>query len=290
MSRLTDAILGKGQGYDRVSTAPMVNVGGTAAGQMGILTDLRGFHSNSAYVRRNVICVVMNTPRGFRDLPEPEMWQQTCKALHEIGAKTIDGLNATLNVEFVSNPIGAAGEQQEDIAKVNRERSVPVFTFTEKYGKPINRFYDGWIRYLMNDPETGIPAVVTLPNADGPTDLLPDYTGMTCMFIEPDPLHKTVVEAWLITNMMPNTAGTVNGSRDITAPGTTVDYSIQFTGIQQVGAGVIALAQRLLDTMTRTGVNPNTRQAFIQEISADVARGTQGYKEVMSAVAGQQIG
>lgn len=259
------------------------------SGQMGIVTDLSTYISNSTYVRRNTICLTLQGPRGFRDLPNPEIWFSTFKSLMENGSRTIEGLRSTLTAEYVQNPFGGAGEQQEDIAKVMRERSTPTHVFTERYGKPVNRFFDAWIRYLIQDPETGYPAVASLGLTEGPQDILPDYTSATCIYIEPDPLHKKVQEAWLVTNMMPKTAGQVEGNRDITAPGQTVDYSIEFTGIQQVGAGVNAFAQRLLDEMNLTGVNPNRRDAFLQEIDADIRAGAGGYDNSLKTIADQQI-
>lgn len=285
--RQSDALIAQNSAYHLQSQSPMVNVVGS--GQQGIVTDLATYISNAAYVRRNLICVVLQTPRGFNLMPNSDVWHATCKALMENGSRTIEGLRKTLTVEYVSNPIGAAGEQQEDIAKVNRERSTPTHVFTEKYGKPINRFFDTWIRMLIADPESGIPAVTSLGLSTGPADLLPDFTSMTCIYIEPDPLHKNVIEAYLVTNMMPKTAGQVESSRDITAPGQSVDYTIEFTGIQQVGAGVNLFAQQLLDQMNLTGVNPNRRQAFIQQADAFVKDAAGGYDSLIQKVASEQI-
>ena len=198
------------------------------------------------------------------------------KALVELHAKTIEGLQSTLTVEYSETPVGGAGEMQEDVTNVTRARSNPSFTWTEKYGKPINAFLDGWILNLIMDPQTKFPAVVTR-GSKKPTDLLPDYNGMTVMFVEPDPTHTKVVQAWLCTNMRPKTGGDVTGRRDLTAAGETVDYQVEFTAVTQVGAGVNKFAQRLLDEMTLTGANPNLRPAFVDQITADVKAGDAGY-------------
>lgn len=285
MTRRSDALVGQGLGFNRVSNAPMVNLIGS--GQSGMVTDLSSYISNAAYVKRNINCIVLQAPRGFNFLPNPEQWHGAFKALMETGSKTIDGLRSTITVQHIENPFGAAGEVQEDPSKVMRERSVPVHTFHERYGKPVNRFFDGWIRYLIADPETNVPAVRTLRN-DIP-DLLPDFNSASILYYEPDPLHKTVVEAWLITNMQPKTAGEVTGNRDIPSPGQGIDYSIEFTGIQQVGAGVIQFAQRMLDQVSLTNVNPNRRQAWLQEIAAEVKRGPAGYNELIQQAARQSL-
>jgi hypothetical protein len=284
--RNSDALLGPGKGPHTNHQTSMVNV--ITGGQMGLVTNLKTYVQNASYVRRNVVAILMEAPTGFNDLPEPEVWQGLLKALVETAPRSIEGLRGTVNVQYTETPIGGAGEMQEDISKATRERSQPTFVWTEKYGMPVNAFFDGWIRYLIQDPETGIPLVSTLTNRQ-PMDQLPDYTGMTVLFFEPDPMFKTVQKAWLITNMMPKTAGEYVGSRDITQGGQTVDYNIEFTGIQQLGAGVIALAQQQLDEIMLTGVNPNRREAFLQQISADVRRGEGGYKESIQLVASEQI-
>jgi hypothetical protein len=284
--RNADALLGPGKGPLTNSQSPAVNV--VTGGQQGLVTNLKNYVQNAAYVRKNVFAILMESPTGFNDLQEPEVWHGLLKALVETGAKSITGLRSTVNVQYVENAIGGAGEMQEDISKATRERSVPTFVWTEKYGMPVFQFFDGWIRYLIQDPEMGIPLVSTLVNRQ-PMDQLPDYTGMTVLFVEPDPMFKTVNKAWLITNMMPKTSGEYVGDRDITQPGQSQDYNIEFTGIQQVGAGVIALAQQQLDEIMLTGVNPNRREAFLQAISADVKRGEGGYKESIALVSQEQI-
>lgn len=275
MSRLKDAVLAANAGYAVGANQPMVSLE-SGNGQLGYMADYTAYVSNAAYVKRNLIAFLVEAPRGFQDLDNPPRWVGTLKALVELHAKTIEGLQSTLQVEFAENPVGGAGEMQEDITKVTRARSVPVFTWTEKYGKPINSFLSGWIQNLMQDPETGYPAVVTRGQRK-PTDLLPDYTGMTVLFVEPDPTGTKVVEAWLSTNMMPKSAGDVTGRRDITAPGETIDYNIEFTALTQNGIGVKKLAQKFLDQMSLTGANPNLRPAFINDITADVKAGEAGY-------------
>ena len=96
------------------------------------------------------------------------------KHLVEVQAKSIEGLNATITVDYTETPVGGAGEMQEDVSNVTRQRSNPTFTWTEKYGKPINAFLEYWIFQLLGDPESKIPQVVTR-GTKKPTDLLPDY-------------------------------------------------------------------------------------------------------------------
>lgn len=278
-NRLQRQILGHdAYGEKRMDAPGMVDIAQLQAGQNGFRTDFEGFVNNSSYVRRNMIAVLMEAPRGFQHLPQPEQWVATLKSLIELQANSIEGLNSTLSVEFSEVAVGGAGEMQEDITNVTRERSTPTFTWTEKYGKPINAFLSGWITNLMMDPITKVPNVMTR-SGDKPTDILPDYTSCTVMFIEPDPTHTRVVHAWLSTNMMPKTAGETVGARNLTTAGETVEYSVEFTALTQEGLGVQLLAQRYLDEMNMAAVNPNLKPAFINHIESDIIAEDSGYHD-----------
>lgn len=278
MPRLTKTIMGAEEFYDK-ATAPMVDIAQLEAGQNGFQTDFRGYVSNSAYVKRNLIAVLIEAPKGFQDLPNPNHWIATLKSLIEVHAQSIEGLQSTLEVENAETPVGGAGEIQEDLSNVTRARSTPTFNWTEKYGKPIFSFLHGWITYLMMDPITKIPMVMTRAGITHPTDLLPDYNSCTVLFIEPDPTHKRVVHAWLSTNMRPKTSGEVVANRDLTTGGETVSYSVEFTALTQEGLGVRLMAQRYLDELNLTNVNPNLRPAFVEEIEADVLAAESGYSK-----------
>ncbi len=281
MARLKDTILG-GNAFGEGATAPMVDVAQPKAGQQGYRTDFEGFISNPAYVKRNLIAVLIEAPRGFNDLPNGDKWIATLKSLIELHSNSIEGLQSTLTADFVENAVGGAGEMQEDISNVTRARSTPSHTWTEKYGKPINAFLSGWITGLLMDPITKVPNVVA-NNPDAPADLLPDYTGATILYFEPDPTHTKVVHAWLCTNMHPKTAGEVTGSRDLTAAGESVNYSVEFTALTQEGVGVNMFAQRIFDEMRQTGVNPNLQPAFVQAIQEDVRASENGYTDQLRA-------
>lgn len=288
MARYKDSLLGNGEAFAKGKQNVMVNVAKLEAGQNGRATQIDGYVSNANYVRRNIIAILVEAPRGFQDLPNSDKWVATLKSLVELHAQSIEGLQSTLTADFVESAVGGAGEFQEDISNVTRARSTPTFTWIEKYGKPINAFLTGWITNLLMDPVSKVPNVVTM-NPNAPTDLLPDYTGATIMFIEPDPTHTRVVEAWLCTNMHPKTAGEVIGSRDLTAGGEVSSYAVEFTALTQHGVGVREFAQRYLDELNRSLVNPNLTPAFVQAIEADVKAAESGYSNQIDKMSSEAI-
>lgn len=276
MSRHRDTVLDKNRGIAKLQQSPMVNL--QIGGQNGYQSDLRYFHANTDYIRRNVVAKLIEAPRGFLYLDNGQDYINALKAIVELHAQTWDGLNKTLTVSAQETAVGGAGEMQQTPSNVVRERSNPSLTIPEKYGMPIQALHREWITQLIMDPDSKVPGVTTLGN-NGPTDLLPDVYSMTVLFFEPDPTFTKVQRAWLVGNMFPLTAGEDTGRRDKTADGEQVILNINYAGIQQVGMAVDNFAQRILDSMNKTGTNPNQAPAFIDQIDSDVLASQYGYVE-----------
>lgn len=273
MSRLSEAIL---KGDFSKGQSPMLDI--RYGGQMGYAPNLSEFVSHQSYIRRNLVCLLIEAPTGFQYLPEPTWWVSALKSMVEVHAKSIDGFAAGLTVTTFDNAVSGGGELQQDPTNVTRERSNPSFTFVEKYGRPIQSFIHEWITNLIMDPDSKVPNVSTLPGVK-PEDLLADVYGATMLFFEPDPTFTTISKAWLTTNMYPLLTGEITGKRDLTAPGEELTLSINFSGLSQSTLGVRAFAQTLLDSINITNANPHLRPAFVQKINDDVAAATQnGYK------------
>lgn len=268
MSRLTNALMGE-RAYGRGSSQPMLDPS-VGNGYFGWAPSVGDFVSNQAYVRRNLIPVLLEAPRFFQLMPEPEKWVQTLKALIEIHCRTIEGLNAGLTVEWDEHPVGGGGEFQQEFTDVKRARSEPSFTFVEKYGRPIQTFIYNWITYGMMDPETKYALAGTL-EGERPEDMLADWYTATVLFIEPDPTHTKVVQSWLTSNMAPKGTGEIIGKRDLTTASEVLNLTIEFTGISQYGLGTNVFAQSILDEINMTNSNPYLRQSPITSRDADVA-------------------
>jgi hypothetical protein len=285
MSRLKGTLLGQ-QAYGQKVTAPMVDL--NKGGQHGASVHFDHYLSSTAYVRKNLIALVLEAPRGFRLMDNPSKWNEALKALIEVQPLTIEGLQAGLTVDTVETNFGGGGEVQEDPSDVKRARSQVTFTWKDRYGKPISHFLREWIINLIMDPITKAPAVVSRGSA-APTDLLPDFYGMSVIFFEPDPTCTHVLEAWLGTNMFPKSTGDIIGRRDMAQPGESPELSIEFTGIYQHGFGVRQLAQALYSRMNLTGLDPNSQKAFLDGVDADVAAVGAGYSAGLDKVAGEQV-
>lgn len=285
MSRLSDAIISGA--YSRDLDKPMLDT--AFGGQQGWAPNLTEWVSNQAYVSRPVICLLVEAPKMFTVMPDSQKWIASLKALFELHARSIEGLSAGLTVDTDEHAVGGAGEQQEEIVNVTRERSQPRITWVEKYGRPIQSFLDYWIRYGMMDPETKFALLGTRGNSNV-RDLLADWYGATCLFIEPDPLHQTVDKAWLTTNMFPKSTGEITSKRDLTSSQEILTLDIEFAGISQVGLGVNKFAQELLNAINIRNSDPFMKSAFKAGIDADVMRENQhSYKGWTEEVAKQTV-
>lgn len=247
-------------------------------GQFGWSPDLTQWVSNQAYVRRNLVCILLEAPGFFQYMTNPNKWVESLKALVELHPKTIDGLKGGLEVETEEHAVGGAGEMQEEVVNVKRERSSVTFTFTEKYGMPIQTFLYNWITYGIMDPDTKY-ALVSTVGSNVPTDMLADMYSMTCLFFEPDPTHKKVIKSWITTNMFPKGTGEIEGKRDLASGTELSELSIEFGGISQFNLGTNVMAQKILDSINLTNANPYLRPAFVQNPSSLVSSATDGYAD-----------
>lgn len=283
--RLTDTIMGSNVAFAAGRQNQMVDLENN--GMFGFAPDLTNYVTNTGYVKKNVICLLVEAPKAFSLLPNSDKWIGILRSLVELHAMSIEGLNATLEVEFSETPVGGSGQMQEDPINVTEARSNVTFRFAEKYGMPVQQFFRGWITNLIADPNSKVPNIVTL--LDKPTDLLADQISATMIFIEPDPTMTKVLKSWLICNMMPKTSGENTARKDPTQASEQVTYDIPMTGVAQYGAGVDVFAQSLLDSISLTGANPQNRQAFVQAISADIQASKAGYTTEVANLAATAV-
>lgn len=290
MSRLTNAILGN-QAFGNGATAPMLDV--TYGGQFGWAPDLTQWVSNQAYIRRPLVCILLEAPRFFQLMPNPSVWVQTLKSLFELTPTVIEGMNATIEVEWADHPVGGAGEIQQEVTDVKRTRSEPAFTWIEKYGRPIQNFLQQWITYGMMDPETKYAMIGTLSKASGvtlPSDLLADWFTASALFYEPDPTHTKVVKSWVTTNMMPKGTGEIIAKRDLNTASELTTLNVTFSALSQFNLGTNAFAQKILDNINIQNANPYLQPSFIQNLDANVTAATaEGYREGIAAEANNAL-
>ena len=285
-----DLFLDGAHAYAKDANGPVINLTGSA-GDSGLVPDLQKHQNSSAHVQGNVIAICMSTPAAFDYLEKPELWHAGVKALIENHSRTIEGLDATLSVEYVETQFGSdSGNMLTEVAKVNRAASQPVHGVQEKPGKPVAFLWDGWIVNLLGDPETQIPRVLSGPRAGEIEHLLSSMVSATVLYFTTDRTFRHVEDAWLVTDMKPREGTVVQGNKDITAGRQELMHSLPFTGVQQVGHWVKQLAQTELNRMNESGIpNPHYRPAIIEQRGPGVAETEHGYVEDVQRAASEFV-
>ena len=218
--------------------------------------------ADQAYVRRDVIPIVLQVPKGFELLPNGDYFKKACVALFEKHARTIEGLDSSLTVNTAEHELGIEGGKYQEPVNVTVAESNVTITLTEKYGQAIKNFLDVWIRYLIMDPQTKSPLIAQYLKDDNKKLKVngielnnnvwsTEYYTMTVLFIEPDILNARVVNAWLVSNMFPKSVPNIIGKRDKKADKEIEDLSIEFGGfaLHSRNANIRKLAQDILDKL-----------------------------------------
>lgn len=268
----------------RLSTDAKITGAFTAGAQRAILNPALGgmngwspehkeWINNQAHVSRPAHCVMLEAPDMLAHFADPVKWRTAMKAMFELHSYTIEGLDMELKVDTDTHAIGGSGELQHEVTNTTRGVSAPKHQYVEKYGRPIQLLHEYWIRYGLMDPETKFALLGSTPAAGtggAVTDMLANWYSATCLYIAPDPLHRHVDKAWLRSNMFPMGAGTNTAKRDLKSGQEITILDIEYAGFMTVGAGVDALAQQILDTMSITKADPFMRAAHVTGIHSDV--------------------
>lgn len=284
MARVTEALLGAkawSQGNENPQLDPMFG------GQFGWATNSSEWISAQSYVPRNLIPLVLESPRFFSVMPDSAKWVTAWKVLVEKHARTIEGLKAGLTVDVAEHAFGGAGEMFQEFTDVKRERSVITLGLVDKYGNVFQNFLERWIMYGMMHPETKTPLTSTIDKS--PTDNLADWYSGTVAFIEPSPTGKKVVRCWISTNMFPQGTGPIEGKMDKTSALSIKELSLEFTSISFINEGTRVFGQQLLDAINLSSASPQLRNAMVNEIAADLAAVIPGYQESVESIAKNKV-
>lgn len=241
---------------------------------------------NQAYVKRNVIPIVLQYPKFFDFMPYPDLWIQAYKALMEVHPKSIDGLNSTLSVETDSHPVGGSGEIQEEVTNVTRAPSTPTFVWQEKANRSIQRFLETYIKVAMMDPVTKTANIHAYLNSidDVGGIYTPDFYTGTMLFIEPDVTNKVVTNAWLCCNMFPKSSGDNTGKRDVHSANELVEHSIEFSSLGTPEEPVLVLAQSVLDNLGILNKTPDINLVLpVDDVDSKLKATKTGFNDQQTA-------
>lgn len=283
MSELRDELL-QNLGYTADGKAPGIDL--SKGGQFGYQAEQGAYVNNTGYVPRNIIPILIKAPRGFDlfDDKTKATWIGALRSLIENQSKTVTGLRTGLTIESSERQFSRAGHLHHDPLDVKEVLSTPVHTWDERYGKVISRFWNNYIRLLIQDPQTNHPGIMSLVE-EVPVDQLADFYSFTTLYIEPDPLRNKVLDSWLVTNMYPSSVSELESKLDVAGGVEVPEISTEFNGIPYMNDGVTTLSQEILDQINYVNAGPQQRAAFLDKIGADIKAAQSGYVEDIKAAA-----
>lgn len=280
-------MLGK-QAFAKGAYSPVVDP--RMGQQMGFMPNYRELPSNTPYTRKSMIAILVQHPLFMDYIDGGQICKDTLKVLVEEHPLSIEGINLTITPEFAETAVGGAGQKQRIVQNMTQAESTPSFSYQEKYGKVITRFYTFWQRVGMMNPETKFPEILHMAISDMPEEILENFMSMAMLFIEPDPTHKYVVDCALVSNMMPSSGIPRELVRNLPEGDQALTFSMEFTGVTESTNAVFDFAQEVLNTISLTGVSPNNRPAAFDSIHADVLAASRGYKESIDEAARNAVG
>ena len=208
-----------------------------------------------AYLQRNLIPVLLQPPRYHELLPNQKELDEAVKALFEVHAKVIEGFDASLTVESIEHELGFSGGSMKEPSKTTRgSTSVTLNGIHERYGNPFEFLLDLWIRYGMIDPDVGYPLITRVKGVSEdkvPAAWTAEWYTATAIFIEPDPLMRRCVRAWLVSNMYPEANPDITGKKDKNAGYQMKEMSIPMGGfaLPPTNKRIKALADTILKNL-----------------------------------------
>ena len=270
----------RGQSYGTESTAPQLDLSKSAL--HGYQPQFGNYISNTGHRPSPIIPFLLEAPRGFAFLPSPIKARSVLNQLMTTQAKSITGLRSGYNVEASDRQVSHAGHMHSDPTKVTEEMSVVNYTWDERLGKPIQTFWMHFIRNLIADPVTTQPGIMTLGYGT-PTDMAADMYSFTMLYVEPDPLKRFVVEAWLVNGMWPTTSGVLESQYDPSAGADVPEIAIEFKGTPVSTFGIRQLAQAKLNEINWLNAGHQHQPAWVTGPTADVESAEGGWLKGVAA-------
>ena len=244
---LSGDILKNGRSYDGLDITKGGQFGWSPA--LGDIKNMGNWMSNAAYVKQNGICILLDYPRAFDLVDKSGKLAGFLSALLSVRSKNFSGVNMNMNVNVASHQFGGGGQEQKEVTNVTRTAVNAQHVYQEVAYRPITTFHEFWVELTEGNENTKIPLMAQYLK---PGDLsLPHLKTATALYMEPDHLHKNIINAAIVTNMFPE--GDI-GEREIksdkTADKPLTELTYTYGGIGMTNANVLEFAQKYLESLS----------------------------------------
>lgn len=205
---------------------------------------------SQAFVQRNVICIALfdSLNSAASNIPNLPYYEEAIKATVGLHARKITGLKDGVFLDTENDII-----LYEDIE--------PVFTFGERFGKPIYNLFEV---ILHQNRKLGNKQASYTFNEDR---IRRNVINFQLLFIEPDPTHTRVVSAWLLKDVYVKSVKGDDGRRDLTAElNSNYKTIVTFGGTTARGETVIKTAEEEFGKLSSLSANPYSRTGYVTSL------------------------
>lgn len=262
----------------------------TDTGQFGFTPNHRAWGHLGLQTKENLVIMVLDYPRGFDDLPNPEKWIEAFNAIMTDLPSITEGFNWTQTPEFNEVEVGGTGDMHHTPAGMKFTPTEISTALTDRMGYVIEKFVKGWWDHLLMEVDTKRPAVTALPGNEKKEFIFSDdYRGGVIIAFEPDVAMRRVNKAQIVYNVMPKDGLESTGKRDLNATKELAQYTLTWTGTAVRDKGALQVAQMLLDLLVSNSVIASNRSAIVTEINQRVAELKTGLLASMQQSATEQL-
>lgn len=223
----TDAVLRNGAG--RIVGAPMfgniLNI--QQGGQLGFGPRVVAMDGGTPLVLNACHIYVLQMPRMWDKFPKT---QQAYKSMVELNAITIDNIDLNYQMDFGDVEAGHDGQMASMPIKTKRAPVSPSITLNDIGGNVFWNLNYLWLKHISH-PDTCCSLLSAIFDEDDVPDWVWSTFSMTWLVIQPDPtgLPSRMVEAAVITNLIPSETGTLGMKRQI-ASGEIAKRTVTYKG------------------------------------------------------------
>ena len=280
-----DAVLQNTQGaFGNPHFGDVLNI--QQGGQLGIGPRVVAMDGGTPLALNACHVYVLQMPRFWDRFPAT---QRAYKSMIELNASNIDGIDLNYTLEFGDVEAGQDGQMASMPLKTKRAPVSPSITLNEIGGNLFWNMNYLWLKHI-NHPDTNASLLSALyddsydENDGVPAWVWSTFT-MTWLVIQPDPtgLPSRMVEAAVITNMIPTETGNLGMKRGVSQAEVakrTVSYKGQIThseSTRELGRLVMEAVQAHKPNLdfaltwdgTRANINMYGHQGWMQVAKVD---------------------
>lgn len=238
-------------------------------GQNGPMANPAAWGSSMYHTKQKLIRVLVQAPRFMRYMDNGKELAQTLKAIIEMHATSITGLNSSYTMEVEETPQGHGTEVMQTPTLVTQARSEPVLSIPELEGKPVTKLFKRILSDLVMEPGSTHPGIIRSAayKAAGSPTITPADRSFVTLFIEPNRNLTGVEAAYLCANMIPMEVND-ESSHEIQAANEITTLEVPFTALTLSNDRVREMAKKYLDSINKDGFAPSALNPYVTEIEA----------------------